>query len=449
MTIASTLAERAQSICLADAPGAVVDAAKSAFEDTIAVALAGAGAGTANVAQAAIGDFAEGSSTVWGLGRRADALSAAFLNAAASHALDFDDCSTVIGGHPSVALVAPVVALAEQLGATGATALEAYVAGFETQSALGRMAMPEHYEIGWHPTATFGIIGAAAACAKLLKLDPERMATAFCIAVSMTAGVKANFGSDMKPLQVAMAARNGLWAALLAKSGCTAKSDAFESEKGWFALFNKGAFHELADAADAPRWYLLDPGIAIKQHPCCGSAHSAIDAAIEIYREHGPVNLSDVDRVAIRMHPKRLGHTDNPLPASGLAGKFSSQFVTATALAKGRIRLDDFAEPFDNSAYLAEASRIVTTPTAFDDEFRAEVDVERGGETFAAAASTRLGRGADRPMTREERDGKFDDCVSGVLSPDAMEKLRKSLRSLDQAPHVSDVTLHLAGTGDA
>jgi 2-methylcitrate dehydratase PrpD len=71
------------------------------------------------------------------------------------------------------------------------------------------------------------------------------MATAFCIAVSMTAGVKANFGSDMKPLQVAMAARNGLWAALLVNSGCTAKPDAFESEKGWFTLFNNGAVHEL------------------------------------------------------------------------------------------------------------------------------------------------------------------------------------------------------------
>jgi 2-methylcitrate dehydratase PrpD len=373
-------------------------------------------------------------------------LSAAFVNTAASHALDYDDCSTVIGGHPSAPLVAPVLALSEWLSASGADALDAYVAGFETQAALGRMAMPEHYEIGWHPTATFGIFGATAACAKLLRLDTERMATAFCIAVSMTAGVKANFGSDMKPLQVAMAARNGLWAALLVISGCTAKPDAFESEKGWFTLFNNGALHEFEDSADGRRWHLLDPGIAIKQHPCCGSAHSAIDAAVEIFRDRGSVALAEVERVSIRMHPKRLGHTNNPHPESGLAGKFSSQFLTATALANGRIRLDDFAEPFDSAAYLAEASKITIMPTAFDDEFRAEVEVERDGETFSAAASTRLGRGIDNSMTREERDVKFDDCVSGILSPEARETLRKSLRSLDHSARISDVCRELAGS---
>lgn len=141
----------------------------------------------------------------------------------------------------------------EHVGATGREAIVAYVTGFETLSALGRMVMPEHYGMGWHPTATLGIVGAAAASGKLLRLDPERMATAFCIAVSMTVGVKANFGSDMKPLQVAMAARNGLRAALLARSGCAAKHDAFEAEGGRFALFNQGTLHNLGAIKDARR----------------------------------------------------------------------------------------------------------------------------------------------------------------------------------------------------
>jgi hypothetical protein len=89
---------------------------------------------------------------------------------------------------------------------------------------------------------------------------------------------------------------------------------------------------------------------------------------------------------------------------------------------------------------------ITITPTAFDDEFRAEVKVARDGETFTAPASTRLGSGTDNPMTREERDVKFDDCVSGILSPEARETLRKSLRSLDHAARVSCVCRQLAGS---
>ena len=112
-----------------------------------------------------------------------------------------------MGGHPSAPIVPALFALGEILDCTGRDFIAAYVAGFETETRIGRGVNLHHYEKGWHPTATLGVFGAAAACCHLMGLDRAKTAQALAIAASLASGIKANFGTMTKPLHVGHTAR--------------------------------------------------------------------------------------------------------------------------------------------------------------------------------------------------------------------------------------------------
>ena len=139
-------------------------------------------------------------------------MNAALVNGTASHALDFDDVNMAILGHPTVAVLPGLLALAEETGATQREILVAFVAGYDVACRTGALMSPSHYGHGFHATATVGSIGAAAACARLLRLDAEATATAYGIAATMASGLKSMFGTMCKPLHAGRAAQNGLQA---------------------------------------------------------------------------------------------------------------------------------------------------------------------------------------------------------------------------------------------
>src|SRR5687767_13689660 len=200
MAIAEELAKRIVSMRYEDLPAEAVQWAKISFVDTIGCAFAGIEEQAPQIAQKVLtGGKSAGPSLIWGTTRRAMPLDAASINGTATHALDYDDCNNSIAGHPSAALLPASIALAEELGASGRDVILAYVTGFETQGRVAHAVHLHHYEKGWHPTATRGIFGAAAASARLLGLDVERTATALAIACSLASGIKANFGTMVKP----------------------------------------------------------------------------------------------------------------------------------------------------------------------------------------------------------------------------------------------------------
>ena len=308
MSFAKTLSEKALGLSIDTLPSEAVHISLRAVADTIGVALAGCSAPYLRSLETVLEtDAAPGAATLWGAGgRKASVLHAAMINGVAAHALDFDDCSTTMGGHPSAPVVPAVLALAESEGATAAEMIEAYVTGVEVETRLARGLLPHHYEKGWHPTATLGVFGVAAASARLLKFDADGMANTLAMAVSMASGLKSNFGTPVKPMHVGQAAHNGLLAALLTRKGMTANPEAFEHNYGFFNLFNGVGTYDAAailDGWDGPL-ELLDPGIAIKQHPCCGSAHSAIDAALALVDEHGLFAPDDIHSVETRTKRK-------------------------------------------------------------------------------------------------------------------------------------------------
>src|SRR5262249_39072979 len=150
---------------------------------------------------------------------------------------DFDDMCFVSLAHPSAPLVPACLAAAESAGASGRSALEAYVVGFEIEARLGRVMNPRHYERGWHCTSTLGTIGSTAACSRLLGLDATATANALAIAASEASGLKENFGTMVKPLHAGLAAKNGVLAVLLAKAGMTAIEQAIDGSQGFLRAF--------------------------------------------------------------------------------------------------------------------------------------------------------------------------------------------------------------------
>jgi 2-methylcitrate dehydratase PrpD len=319
-------------------------AAERGVVDFIGVAMAGA-------ADPAMKPFVGYVKTVYGQGRSSSlglrggsvAEGASFLNGVAGHMLDFDDVSDAMGGHPTVAVLPAALAVGEEVGASADEVLEAYVVGVEIVAAVGRSLNKDHYERGWHPTATLGIFGAAVAAARLLSLDANGMREALSIATSLPSGIKGNFGTAMKPGQVGFGVSKGVLAARLSSLGVTASPAAFGQGHSFPNVYNHGGrdidWRPLAELGGT--WNITSPGLWFKLYPCCGSTHAPIDAVLKLRRRQ-VVDFREVEKIDVYVHPRRLPHTDRPTPRSGLERKFSTQYVVAVAAIKGDVDLSDF-----------------------------------------------------------------------------------------------------------
>ncbi|MEO7725651.1 MAG: MmgE/PrpD family protein [Burkholderiales bacterium] len=441
MSIAIELGQRIAAVKYEDLPQDAVHWAKVGVLDTVGVTLAGCNEHTAQLAARALGAGA-GPSHVLGTDRRVSALDAAVINGAASHALDFDDCNNTFGGHPSAPVLSALFALADEVGASGREFIAAYVAGFEAETKIALGVNFHHYMKGWHPTATLGVFGSAAACSKLLKLDAAKTAVALAAAASFASGIKANFGTMMKPLHVGHCARNGLYAALLAREGYTANAQSvFEHKQGFLDVFNGPDTYDAAKivAAWAKPWDIIEPGIAIKQYPCCGSTHPAIDAMLNLVREHD-VKATDVERIESWTHTRRLEHTNRPNPQSALDAKFSVQYCLARAVIDRKVAIDQFEGDAYKDAKTREltsrvkAAAYTTAQFPADNHFGAEVKVTlKNGRVLSHKVNQPYGRTSKNPLTREQLKDKFVNCALRALPADRVEQLYNAIDGLDQA----------------
>lgn len=455
MTIAIELAQRIRALRYEDLPPEAIQWAKVGILDYVGVTLAGSREPAARLVADALGGPVAGAATVFGTNQRASALEAALINGTASHALDFDDCNNTFGGHPSAPILPALFASADAAGADGRQFILAYVAGFETETKIALGVHFHHYEKGWHPTATLGVFGSAAASAKLMGLDEERTATALAIAASMSSGLKANFGTMVKPLHVGHCSRNGLFAAQLARAGYTANAlTVFEHKQGFLNVFNGEGTYDAARilARWADPFDIVNPGIAIKQYPCCGSTHPALDAMLALVREHD-LKPDEVTRIDSWTHKRRLEHTNRPDPQSPLDAKFSVQYCLARALTDRAIRI----EHFEGDTYRDPAVRSVlprvhaavygTAQFPAENHFGAEVKVTtKDGRTLAAKVDKPLGRTAQNPLPAELLKEKFENCAMRVLGRDATDQLHAAIQDFDRLKDVREVTARTVST---
>ncbi len=449
----AAIAERlAEKICGFDARSIsrkALSQSRDCILDTIGVTLAGIPEDATRILLDTPGVAdAPGPALIFGTDRRTSALDATLVNGTASHALDYDDFSGVLGGHQSVPLVAMLFALGEERRASGRDVLTAYVIGVETEIRLARAVNFHHYDKGWHPTATLGIFGTAAAAARLLRLDKAKTATALAIAASLASGLKANFGTMVKPLHIGHCGRSGLFAALLAERGFDASRNVFEHHQGFLDVFNGPGTYDIERmfAGWGESLEIADPSIALKQFPCCGSTHPAIMMALRLREEEG-IRTEQIDRIEVLPHGRRLRHTDKPDPRTPLEGKFSVQYVVARALHDGAVRLKDFEESAVTEPAMRRLLEITTAkahPEMADDspdQWGAEVIVTtKDGRRLSRRVENVVGRGGDYPMNSDELWEKFSDCAVRALPREQIAPLFERLETLDSVSEISQVT---------
>lgn len=304
----------------------------------------------------------------------------------------------------------------------------------------------QHYKRGWHATATFGTLAAAVAAGRLMRLTQEQMVMAIGIAASSTGGLRANFGSMVKPLHAGYAARNGVLAVLLAREGFDAAPDSLEHKYGYAAVFNDGiAFDpEPLMALSRDLEILTEHGLALKPYPACGTTHPGIEAALALHRELGGRAIRQVRAGVCEMAFSPLIHV---MPNSPLEAKFSLHFCVAAALVFGDVGLATFTDArVRDEKVRALIPRIlmeVDERWRGDGEFFTEITVETAdGQRLARHVPLAMGK-PERWFTPGRLRAKFDDCTA-AFTPDFRERLYAAVRRLDGGAPVDALLQTLA-----
>lgn len=441
--ITEILAQGAAGLRFEDIDADSLAVAKQCLIDWFAVTLAGAAEPlTAMLTAEAQEDGGHPRATMIGAGAKGTVAQACLVNGSGSHALDYDDVNLTMGGHPTAQVAAAVLAVAEDLCATGRDLLTAFVAGYETECRIGNLVAPSHYLKGFHVTATVGSFGAAAGAGHLLGLDGEGMARALGIAGTQAAGLKAQFGTMCKPLHAGKAAGNGLLAARLALRGFTSRTDILEAVQG-FADTQSDDFRD-ARALQTPRRGFHVRENLFKYHAACYLTHSTIEILADL-RDEGRIEPAQIDSVVLSVDPGHFKVCNIQEPDTGLEVKFSLRHTAAFALAGvDTASIDSYSDGNARSPELVALRRKVA------------IDDDGGPSTLATARVTlhdgqTLERSFDVGVPTEDVaaqglkiDAKFRSLAVPLLGAGAAEALLADLHGLESLPDAGTLLAHVA-----
>jgi len=389
----------------------------------------------------------EGKATVIGNSLTTSVSAAAFLNGTLAHALDMDDTAINTIAHPSASILPALLAIAEHYRLSGRELLTAYVLGLEV---FYRLALAsEKLMMGWHRSSVFGAIATAAAVARLLETGVEKLQRAIGISTSLASGLQINFGTMTKPIQVGNASRSGLLAAVLAKEGCSASSDALENPRGFGFAFYSGKFvPEKAIADLGSSFSILYPGIGVKIYPCCGLTHTPADIVLRLVREH-KIAADAIDRITVYTEELAPDVLVYHRPRTGYEGKYSLEYVAAAAVIDGEIRLDTFTDAKVNRPEIRTLIEKVEFKTRSESELAqlkghpwnhaASVTITlKNGEVYSGEAPCARGY-PDIPLSREEGIAKYRDCAKLVLPADKIEPLTNKILKLEAQTDIAQL----------
>tara|TARA_B100001559_G_scaffold158811_1_gene133186 strand:+ start:109 stop:1476 length:1368 start_codon:yes stop_codon:yes gene_type:complete len=430
-----------------DIPDDAYRAAREAIFDCIGVMLAGADQPLGKMIQKFVSDQGgAGDCTIVGSSMRTSQYMAALGNGTLGHALDYDDMGGF--GHPSVALLPPALAIAEELDLTVKDLLTAYVIGFEAAAHLSRGSSSPQGTTGFHSTAIFGTMGAAAVAARLLGLDKEQTLTALGMAGSMPSGILQNFGTYTKPLHAGMTSRNGIMAGYLAKDGWKATDNFLESKVGWASAYlGAGNFDPQAMVNELGKTWLCATSIVIKKYPCCGSNHSSLDSLLSILNTN-ELDLNDIDEVEIDNFSSISHVLLYPRPTYGFQGKFSIHYNVATALVDKKIDMASFNdENLDRAEYTEAVEKVDIKIKSEWDSGRDGMMVSnpvkitlKDGTTLEEDTNRHVMRGTQaNPLSEEEFKDKFYNCAILSLPKERVGSAIDSWWNADGSSKIRDL----------
>ena len=369
---------------------------------------------------------------------------AALLNGALGHSLDFDDTHAAGSLHTGAPVVPAALAAAEMCGASGRDVLAGIVGGVEITCRLSMALGPaDHYDRGFHPTATCGTFAATAAAGRVFGLTRPEIENAFGICLSQAAGSLQFLenGAHTKRFQVGNAAMNGLIAASLSREGLRGAARAIEGRYGFLHGYAPNADPEKAVAGLGREWETMRVGV--KPYPACRYTHAALDAVIALGHEHR-IDPTRIRAVEVGLPRKGVDMTGEPQdrkrrPMSVVDGQFSMHFVAAVGVREGRLVWDDYKVHLGDPETLSLMERISVGQDA-----RAEAEYPRNmsgsvkitmddGAAHEAFVAVPKGE-PDNFMTDEEMRGKFSSLVGPYLPEEAEEALHETIMSLETSP---------------
>jgi 2-methylcitrate dehydratase PrpD len=428
-------------------PDAALALARKAFLDTIAVSLSGSQLRSAQIAADLALELgaAPATSSLIGRGCRANVLAAALANGTAAHAELFDDNSEPMMAHPSAALVSALLALGQARRCSGSAVLLAYVAGFEINVALGRRLNPKMYENGWHVTRTLGVLGATAACCRLLGLEAGRFAAALGIAASMASGLRQNFGTMTMALHAGLTARDAVQAALMAEKGFASDSDALD---GRYGFFNQFVGHQPDALPLGQPFELVQSGIIFKPYPSGAPTHAAVYAALALHHDVRG-NLEQIDGIVCRVHPWNFMTLREGLPKDTLRARVSLRYCVAASLRFGALGSRQFMQEVLSDATVQRLMKRIDIreDASLPDNglFPAQLDLRLAdGRTLSRRCDIPPGAPGN-PMSDAEAERKYRDCAATVLDPSAIEHVRAMILGIDRLADIGELCDALEG----
>lgn len=443
-----------------DIPGRAVDMAKLSLLDAVGCAIYGTTRPLGKI-MTSLTDELGGTPVARVLGTpiKTNAVNAALANGTLGHSEDFDDMGS--GAHQTVLLMPVVLALGEELHASGKQVLTSYMVGFDITANVSLNIGHDHYAKGWHVTSSAGTLGCTAAAAKMLGLDEMQTRMALGIGASQAAGLRANFGTMTKPFHPGNAARAGVLAAKMAHKGYEASPIVMEHRFGYAAVYGE----QMAQLPNMTRhlgnpWAIMGhgrevakgiagSGISIKIWPCCGNTHPSNTAIVRLLKER-PFTAAEVESVDIVT-------TNNPScmaphirwPASGLEGKFSVWFTVASLIVDGgRLDLSSFTDESAKRPAVQELLRRVNVVQ--DRETAGRPDRALGGESWWDVNVTL--KNGERHNARVEGFGdtfgweskesvfeKFKMLAGAVLKPGQVDSALNAVMEMDKARDVRGI----------
>ncbi len=446
MTAATTIAEFVAKNRWEECPPAAIDTARRAILDTLGVMLAGSTEPAARLVHAvALREGGTPLATIVGTGHRSGTIWAALANGTAAHAHDFDDTNFALMGHPSAPVLAAALAAGELALATGQEVVHAFLMGFEVSVTVAGAINPAHYERGWHATSSIGTLGAAAAAARSLRLDPDQTRVALAVAASQASGLKENFGTMTKPFHAGHAAQSGVLAALLAREGWTAAAAALDGPQGYLNVLGAGPVEWPAlDTLGAP-WKITTSGVAVKPYPSCACTHSIIDQTLELRREHA-IEPDAVSEVVVGVTPPVPRILIHPRPRTGLEAKFSGEFCAAAALRDGAVGLATFEDArVQDPALRGLAERVrlevdPSIPAAQETHMWTRVTIRLQDGRALSLGPREVPGHPSNPLTLGALRDKFMQCARLVMPEERADAVRQMVEALDDCPDLRSVT---------
>jgi 2-methylcitrate dehydratase PrpD len=386
-----------------------------------------------------------------------NAVNAALANGTLGHSEDFDDYGA---GHQAVMLMPVVLALGEELHASGKQALLSYGVGFDITTNVTHSMGADHYGKGWHNTSSIGTLGSTAAAAKMLGLDETQTRMALGIGATQASGLRGNFGTMTKPFHPGNGCRAAVTSAKLAQKGYEANPDIMEHRFGYAAVYGE----EMMNLSNITRhlgnpWALMGTGrevangISMKIWPCCGGTHGANTAMTHLLRKH-PIKPEDVQSVDIvTTHEPSCMAPNLRWPKSGLQGKFSTWYTVASLIVDGgKLDLSSFTdEAARRPAVQALLHKVNVTqdPETAGRPHRAlggahwwdvTVTLKNGERLVCPRVEANGGRGDSYGWeSREAVFDKFRMLAGAVLNPSQVDSALNAIMSMETAADVRSI----------